>query len=283
MRNLKTLLIIFILSLLPCSSIAFERIVSTAPSTTEILFALGLGDEVVGVTNFCNYPKQARHKTRIGGNFNFNLETIALIKPTCIIFLKGNSKLKTFCQKMNIRYIEVTYNSLSDIYNSIYTIGKTFGIENKANFLIRNIKMGLNKVVSKVDKKCKLRVLIVVYREINRLKDVWAATDKSFLGEILKLCGAKNILEDIDKPYERISLEEIVARNPDVIIEASSRNLGIDSNKSLILWSKLDKINAVRYKRIYVLSKPYITIPGPRIPLIARDFINCLYADEIEK
>lgn len=280
MWKLKTFLVVFILFLLPSSSLAQERIVSTAPSTTEILFALGLGEYVVGVTDFCNYPKEAREKIRIGGNFNFNLERITLLQPTCIVLLKGNSRLKTFCKKMNIRYIEVSYNSLSDIYNSIYTIGKAFRIEKKANLLIKNIKIGLNKVLSKldkIDKKYRFRVLLVVYREINKLKDIWVATDKSFLGEILKLCKVQNIFQDIDKPYVKVSLEEILARNPDIIIEASSINLGIDPKKSLLLWSKLGQINAVRYKRIYVLSKPYITIPGPRIPFIARDFINCIY------
>ncbi|WP_459891796.1 ABC transporter substrate-binding protein [Desulfothermus okinawensis] len=283
MKNINLLILVFFLLTIPSTSLAVERIISTAPSTTEILFSLGLGDYVVGVTNFCNYPEKAKHKAHIGGNLNPDLEKIAMLRPTYIVFLRGNLKLKNFCKKMHIKAIGVKYNSLSDIYNSILCIGKTFGVEDRAYTLIRHIKYKLHNVTSKIDKKSRSKVLIVVYREINRLKDIWVATDVSFLGDILRLCGAKNIINDVTKPYIRISLEEIISRNPDIIIEASSKNLGITSSQSLKLWSRLGKINAVKNKRIYVLSKPYMTIPGPRIPLIAKEFIKCIYKKNICK
>ncbi len=254
-----------------------ERIISTTPSATEILFALGFGDLVVGVTNFCTYPPEATKKVHIGGDFNPDLEKISELRPTMAVVLKTDNKVKKYCRKIGVRIVEVNFDSISNIYDSILRIGEVLGVPLRAKKLVARIEEGLNRVVAKKYSAKRPRVLLVVYREVNRLRDVWVAGPKSFLGEILSRCGGINVFNDLKKPYARVSVEEILARNPDMIFETTSMEISNDPKKAWNLWSELGDVGAVRHRKIYVLNAPYMTIPGPRIVLIAKTFMHYLY------
>jgi len=117
-----------------------DRIISLSPSTTEVLFALELGEKVVGVTNFCNYPEAARHKSRVGGYLDPNYEAIAALRPDLVIILPEQQKIKNFLSELKINCLTVDNKTIQDILTGIQKIGEVCQAENQASQLIGNLR-----------------------------------------------------------------------------------------------------------------------------------------------
>ena len=220
---------------------------------------------------------EAKTKTNIGGNFDPNFEAIAALNPTDAVILKTDAKLRGFFKKTGVPWLETRFDSLSDTYESILLIGNHFGATKKAKALVSDIKAGLAKITAKKTNLRKKRVLLVISRDVDRLQNIWVAGGKSFLGEILRICGGKNIFEDLGPAYAQIGQEEILVRDPEVIIEVMAVEKAPDQNRVLALWSRLGTVRAIKDGKIFIINDRFMTIPGPRIPEIAKVFMNCLY------
>jgi len=274
--SLLTAAVCFFIFLQSASGQPEKRIISSCPSATEIIFALGLGKDLAGVSAFCRFPPEAKTKTNIGGNFDPNFEAIAALNPTDAVILKTDAKLRGFFKKTGVPWLETRFDSLSDTYESILLIGNHFGATKKAKALVSDIKAGLAKITAKKTNLRKKRVLLVISRDVDRLQNIWVAGGKSFLGEILRICGGKNIFEDLGPAYAQIGQEEILVRDPEVIIEVMAAEKAPDQNRVLALWSRLGTVRAIKDGKIFIINDRFMTIPGPRIPEIAKVFMDCL-------
>jgi len=274
--SLLTATVCFFIFLQPAAGQPERRIISSTPSTTEIIFALGLGKDLVGVSDFCQFPPETKTKTNIGGNFDPNFEAIAALNPTDAVILETDVKLRAFFKKIGVPCLETRFDSLSDTYESILLIGSHFGVTEKAKALVSNIKTELAKVAARKKNPRKKRVLLVISRDIDRLQNIWVAGGKSFLGEILHICGGENIFENLGAAYAQVGQEEILVRDPEVIIEVMAGEKTPDRNVVLALCSRLGSVQAIKGGKIFAISERFMTIPGPRIPEIAKVFMNCL-------
>ncbi len=242
-----------------------NRIITLAPALTEIAFALGAGDKIVGNTKFCKYPKEATNIKKIGGFLDMNIEMILKLKPDLIIcYPEHKNNLKIL--KGKIKLLEVKHINISDIFNSISLIGKEINKSNESENLIKSIKTKLYKN-NNFKKKT---VLLIADRDPHRLKSMYIIGRKGFLNEILNLSGGKNAYQG-NIPYPSISIESIVSMNPDIIIEFSFLINNQKKKNILKEWDKYSMINAVKTQNIFFAKGDYWQKPGPRIVKISEE------------
>lgn len=241
----------------------YERIVSTSPAATEILYALGLEDKVIGVTTYCNYPFRAKEKPKIGGYLNYNLELIVHSTPDLVLASstateRNLKKLKD----MGIRVVLLNPRNIDEILKNISLIGNLTGAKKEAEKLIKGINERINKVkdgAANLTKKLKV-MYIFWYRPLT------SVGKETFANDVIEIAGGENIYSDLKVQYPRVSLESILERNPDIIITSAGMGNGGDLNyETIINDHRLKNVNAVKNGRVYKIDGDLIDRPGPRI------------------
>jgi iron complex transport system substrate-binding protein len=244
-----------------------ERIVSLAPSVTETLFALGLGDRVVGVSRFCRYPPQAAELPDIGGYMDPSFEAIVDLRPDLIVMLEEHEQSMPAFEKLGLRTLTVRHKDIDGILASLPVIGRDCGAEAKAEQLVAEIRRRLERVRQKTAGLPRPRVMVAVNRALGsrRLDDVYVAADDGHLGRIVELAGGRNACPPSAAHFPTISIEGILHLNPDIIIDVvdqqSAAKLGVESIRRD--WQQVADVEAVRRDRVYVISDDHATIPGP--------------------
>ncbi|MFH1692347.1 MAG: cobalamin-binding protein [Candidatus Omnitrophota bacterium] len=268
----KTILFICLLSLcfwlFTKNSLAQQknlRIVSLAPSTTEILFALGLEKEIIAVSQFCNYPKEALSKPKAGTFSDPNIEIILSLKPD-IIFCTGLEQAPIIekLKQLNLNVYVSDPKTIEDLLKSIEEIGRLTQREKEASHLVSKMKQDLTAIQQKTatiaaDKKPK--VFIEIWHD-----PLLTAGKGSFIDEMITYAGGTNIAHDTIRPFCCFSPEQVINRNPDIIIIGymDKRN-PLELIKSRPGWQH---ISAVIHNRIYDDIDPNLYLrPGPRIVL----------------
>jgi iron complex transport system substrate-binding protein len=263
-----------------------QRIVSTAPAITELLFALGLGDKVVGVTRFCRYPPEARTRTIIGDYINPNIEVIASLKPDLVVVQQNPVRLTQRLNALHLRTLEVDEQNSgleSGVYQSIRSVGDATGTAARAAQLIAQIRAGLDAVHSKAAPFKPRRVMFVVGRSPGQLDGLTVVGRASYLNEVIAIAGGENIFRDAVAPYPQISLESILARDPEVIIDIgdmSEDNVTEQHKRETVeLWQRNGTLAAVKQHRVYAVAPDMFLVPGPRVVEAARALLSFFHPE----
>jgi iron complex transport system substrate-binding protein len=260
-----------------------QRIVSTAPSITETLFALGLGDRVVGVSQFCNYPPEVHKLPKVGSYIRPDAEAIARLTPDLVVLQRSSTELTGRLSDLHIAFIEVPHATLEDIYTEIQLIGKAAGVTDRSATLIAQIKGSLDAIQSKAKAMPSPRVLVIVDRQQGTLNNLIAVGLNNYVNQILEIAGGTNVLAQTGQPqYPRISLETVLRDNPDVIIDLSGTQETEAARKAsraatLALWDRYRDLKAVKSGHVYAGTTDSLVVPGPRTPLAAQrlfDFVH---------
>ena len=279
----------------PSAEASPRRIVSLTPVGTEILFALGQGDNVIGVTNYCDYPPEALKKPKIGGYAEVNFETLLSKKADLLVLQDMHLQFKDDLKRLKIPYVVVRQESLGDIYDSIAELGKVCGAQKRAAELTAKMKADIAAVRAKVMGLPSPSVLLCVSRELSeeRISVFYAAGEKTFYNELITLAGGKNALtgEKSGYPYPKISQEGLAALNPEVIIDLvgertfyhAMEHIDLDKvfNEEYLKgqWLAGTKVRAVRGGRIAVLDGTVYLRPGPRLPERLRAFAKVIHPE----
>ncbi|MBU7318579.1 ABC transporter substrate-binding protein [Paenibacillus oleatilyticus] len=258
-----------------------ERIASTSPSETEALFALGLGDKVVGVSDFCDYPAEAKAKPKMGSIVKPNEE--ALIGANADLVMTGVSMKTQVVDKLRelkINMFKVEPKTLDDVMNNLLMMGQIFDRQEQAQKLVDSMKADRQKVVDAV-KDLKPEQKKKVFIEFS---PGWTVGKGEFIDELITLSGGINVAGS-EKGYVRISEEKIIADNPQVIIYPN----GIIDDKSKKPMDQLirersgwDKIEAVRSGKLAGVDKDLISRPGPRITAGLVEIAKGIYPDLVK-
>jgi cobalamin transport system substrate-binding protein len=237
------------------------RIVSLAPSITEILFALGLDNEIAGVTNACDFPPAAKKKTVIGGAVDPDLETLIKVKPDLILGIKGLHRvgLSEDLDRLNLPVFFTDPVSLERILEDIDTIGRLTGRVGEADRLTGEMRGRIDRVRRRVQGQPRPRVLYVLWND-----PLMSVTASSYIGEMIDLAGGENIAQSDTKGYVRIGMEEVLARNPEVVIFASEMGEG-PAAAERDRWRRWQTLSAVKNNRLVVMNSDLLHRPGPRI------------------
>ena len=261
-----------------------QRIISTAPSITEILYALGLGDRVAGVTSFCHYPPDALKKPKIGDYVNPNLEAMLALKPDLVIVQTNPVRLAERLQALHLRTLEVDQQNIEAIYTSIRMIGDAAGVPAKASKLIDSIRGGLAAVRAKSAAVKPARVMFVIGRLPNRLEGLAVVGNASFLNQVIEIAGGQNVFRDANAAYPEVSLEEVIARSPDVILDMGdmSDTVGVTEEHKrdvVALWRRASTVTAVKQHRVFAVASDIYVVPGPRVVDAAHEMFSMLHPE----
>jgi iron complex transport system substrate-binding protein len=236
-----------------------KTIVSLAPSVTETLFALGFGDRLVGVTTYCDYPAEAQKLPKIGGFMSPSLEAIVAMRPDFVIGVSSATdpvKAREM-QRLGLKVTLISLASVSDILNSIKSIARLMGSPAAGEELVDKIVLQFERVKKRVAGAPRRSTLLAV-----GLRPLVAVGGKNFIDELITLAGGENIAANAAQPWLNLPDEYVVAKAPQVIIEAG---MGSERGPSGKNWADLKSIPAVRERRVYAYPSDKILRPGPRI------------------
>ena len=245
-----------------------ERVISLAPSATEILFALGVGDKVVGVTDYCDYPEELAEKIdtgeiqKVGAPFpGFNLETIVDLKPDVVFAIGATVPDYVYdLDELGIPAIVLNAKDIDDIFHDIELVGEVSGKEEEAEVLVTDLKEDIDEIVAEV---FGASIQVVFYGvDVSDPALMWTAGNGTFIDALINLAGGENIAGDLDG-WPTYNLEDLVDTNPEVIVLGGA-NWGVSAEEvaSRPVWQDLD---AVKNQRIYAIDDTTLVRPGPRI------------------
>ncbi len=238
-----------------------SRIVPLAPSLTEILYYLGLGDKVVGVTNYSYYPPEALEKPKIGSYIDVNIEKILTLGPDLVIGTKDGNKpgIVDLLEQAKIPTYIVDPRNVEEVINTIRIIGRLCAIEEKADGLADGLEARLDRIKKSVEKQEKP----LVFLQIN-LHPIMTVNKNTFHQDIITIAGGINMTADSRINYPRVSIEEIIRKKPEIMI-ISSMDRGGEFEKARQEWLKWTSIPAARDKKVYLIDSDLIDRPSPRI------------------
>jgi ABC-type Fe3+-hydroxamate transport system substrate-binding protein len=236
-----------------------QRIVSLVPSVTETLFALGVGPEVVGVSQYCDYPKAATRLPKVGSFLTPNVEAIAGLRPTLVIGLEISANVRQIraLQSMGYDTLMVKEDTLEDIENAIATIGARLDRKHQADELLATIRSHIDSVRARLAGVPRRKVLMVVGHQ-----PIVAVGRGTFLDELLKIAGADNIADTAGQSWPHLGIEYIIASAPEVILDGQ---MGTDPASPGGFWSHYPTIPAVREHRVFSYPQNIVLHPGPRV------------------
>ena len=256
-----------------------NRIISTSPAITEILFALGAGDRVVGVTDFCSYPEKACLLPSIGGPLNPSTETWISLKPDLIIIQEDSEIIQKSAKIFRIPSLTVSFSNLRNILTSIHIIADSLQVSEAGHQLTEKIKIRINDYRSRLKELKPRQVLMLLSDTNDPSRDLYAVGRGTFLNELLTIAGGENVLPDTMAKYPKISKEFIIAKSPEIIIEVGPKS-NLSNEETLIrkkTWGKYSTLRAVKDDRLYFIGADYILIPGPRLLNILDDFTRTIH------
>ena len=249
-----------------------KRIISLAPNLTECLYAIGADSLLVGVTNYCDYPPQAKTKTKIGGILDPNYEIMTSLKPDVILLTtEGNPKNIYFSLKnYNFKVFVTNPGDINGVSNTILNLGKLTGkfktAEDISNIILAKKRVFelMNKDI--VRKKCLLLISLSPFITVNKF---------TYINEIIELSGLDNLYKDEINSYPMINYESVIEKNPDyLLISVDTGNTNLINDYKQKLNTELNATNAVKNNKIFFIDENLLSRPGPRV-------IECI--DKIRK
>jgi iron complex transport system substrate-binding protein len=279
----KTSLALTIVASLLLAHISFaqtppQRVISLIPSVTEMLFAMGAGPRVIGVSNFDEYPAEVRTRTKVGGLIDPDIERILSLKPDLIIVYGTQTDLRTQMTRAGIPMYLYEHAGLADITSTIRAVGQRVGSEHAAMALANRIDADIADVRHRVAGRPRPRTLLVFGRDSETLRGIYASGGLGFLHDMLEAAGATNVFTDVKRQSIQATSELILTRAPEAIVEVGA-DTASSKARNLKAWDALGSVPAIRTHRIYLLRGDDMMNPGPRVAQAVRRIAEALHPD----
>ncbi|HAH69652.1 MAG TPA: ABC transporter substrate-binding protein [Synergistaceae bacterium] len=270
-----------------------KRIISLTPVGTEILFELGQGDNIIGVTDFCDYPAEAAKKPKMGDFAAVNFEAVMSMKTDLLLLQDMHMQFTPQLDKLRIPYLVMKQNSIDEICDSIIRLGKVCSAQSKAAKLVSNIRADVDLVTSKVKGLKRPKVILCVSRELSeyQINSFYVASNNNFYGEMISLAGGENAVSEKKTAYPQVSLEGLMKINPSVIIDLVGDKTFYHSKDSIDVetifndkylrnqWERSAKVDAVKKGRIYIMQGTVYLRPGARSGKILKAFAKAIHPE----
>lgn len=238
------------------------RIVAMAPNTAEIIYSLGLGDQVVGVNRFTAWPKEAAEKPSVGGTYDPNYEKILSLRPDLVVGLESQEEIAGKLRALGVDFVGVPHERISEIMESIRIIGRVCGAEEKAESLFQSLKTRLNHLSSEPSST---RILVCVGHD-ETLSRMYVAGKNTFYDDLIELAGASNACDVTIQKYPEISPEGLRSMNPDLVINIAPGTKN-DPDELDKLWQPWKTVT---------ITNSYAAVPGPRFISLLEDFTRAV-------
>ncbi|MFY9613048.1 MAG: cobalamin-binding protein [Tissierellaceae bacterium] len=236
-----------------------ERIISLAPSHTEILFALGLGEKIVGVTSFCDYPEEALEVEKIGDFSGMNFEKIIELEPDLIVnYGELNEDDSKVYSEAGIPVLCYIPESIDEVLETITQIALATGAVEEGESLTKSMVEKRDEIVNKVKDTEKVRVFYEIWHE-----PLQAAGAGSFVDGLIELANGDNVARDAEGMYPNYDMEQLIENDPEVYL--TSIDVPEKTAESIAARPGYDEITAIKNGEIYLLDGNIMSRPGPRI------------------
>jgi iron complex transport system substrate-binding protein len=250
-----------------------QRIVSLAPSVTEVLFEAGVGDRVVGVTSYCKFPREALALPKVGGYLTPSYEALIALHPDLVVTLPEHEDVEIKLRVLGIPILRLDHRSLQGIVRSIERVGERCGTAAHANRAAAALRRTLAAATS-TSGGARPRVLICFGRT-EEFRSVTVAAPGTVYDDLIVHAGGVNALESRAVSFPVLSAEGVIRLDPDVVIELSPGGTSADALRQ---WQRLDSLRAVKSGRVHVFTEDFLTVPGLRfarfVDTIARAIRN---------
>jgi iron complex transport system substrate-binding protein len=249
------------------SAQAGARIVSLVPAVTEILFAIGAGPDVVGVSSFDTFPPEVHTLPRVGALLDPDTERILALRPTLLVVYASQVEAIARFERAGIRTFATRHGGIAGVFDTMQTLGEITGRSADAQRLVRDIRARIDGVRARVKSRARPRTLVVIGRQPTTLRNIYASGGVGFIHEMLEAAGGVNVFADVARESVQPTHEVLLARAPDVILElnATEPSPADAQEDSRRAWAGLPSIPAVRLGRIRVLVGEPLVVPGPRL------------------
>jgi iron complex transport system substrate-binding protein len=255
-----------------------QRIVSVAPTVTEMLYGIGAFDRVVAVTEYCTYPPEAKALPKVGGWATPSIEKIAGFQPGLVAFTEVQAPfLEGPLKKLGIRTLVARSQTIQDAFNSIEALGNATGKERGATNLVAQVKAGLDAVRSRAAVLPHPSVLCIIDRTPGTLRDLYAAIEGSFLAELIVIAGGSVVGGAARGGYGRVSKEAVLTANPDIVLDLMPIQQPGASPE--LAWRDLPELKAVRRGSVHIVRQEYAAHDSQLIAKTAVVFAQLLHPE----
>ena len=253
-----------------------RRVISIIPATTEMLFAMGAGDRVIAIGSYDRFPPEAQKLPRVGALIDPNVEQILQMRPDLVVLYGTQTELKRRLERANIPYYSYVHKGLSDITDTMRSLGSRVGMESAGSALAGRIDKQLADIRERVSARPRPKTLLVFERERRSLRNIYASGGEGFLHDMLVAAGGADVMADIHRQSVTMSTETVLDRAPEIIVEL--RYSADDINDSDIsAWNRLASVPAVRNHRVILLTGEEFVVPGPRVAEATRKLAAALH------
>ena len=236
------------------------RIVSLAPSITEMLFSMEAGEQLVGVTDFCDYPPEALKKPKVGYS-NPNMESLVALQPDLVIapndFLKPDVIVKL--EQLKIPVFILADKNMEGIFVHIQTLGRIVGHSSKADTVAMQLRQQVAVIQRRIQGKVPVRTLYVLNSQ-----PLITVGPGSFIDQVIRMAGGANVAAKSATPYPRLSMEAVLQEDPEVLVFPVGKAEGISESEQQT-WRQWLTMTAVKQGRLHQISADWLNRPGPRI------------------
>ena len=258
-----------------------QRIVSLAPSLTETLFALGLGERVVGVTRYCAHPPEALELPKIGGYLDPSYESLLSLRPDLVVLIPSSDETERRLESLGVRVLRVDQHDVDGVLDSITVLAEACGVPEQGAVLLASVEERLQKVAAQIAGAPRPRAVVVVGHDVGGgvVRSVWAAGPDTFYDDVLRIAGGVNGVEGGLARYPELSREGLASIDPDVVLDviAGLEERGLRVPEIRDSWLKLVELRAVREGRVEILDGDVMVVPGPRLPEMVENIARALH------
>ena len=256
-----------------------RRIVSLVPSLTEMLYAVGAGPQVVGVSSYDEFPAEVKALPRVGALLDPDVERILSLRPDLVLTYGSQTTLEAQLARSGIRVFSYRHAGVAGIMRGLRDVGAATGHAADGDRIARQLQERLDAVRARVRSSPRPRTLLVFGRQPQTLQQMYVSGGVGFLHDLLDIAGAANVFADVRRESVQPSQETVLTRAPEVILEVRANNPLTPAQMAAEqrAWAPLASIPAVRNGRIHFLTADYFVVPGPRVAMAAEALARTLH------
>jgi iron complex transport system substrate-binding protein len=257
------------------------RIVSLVPALTEMLFAIGAGPQVIAISSYDEFPPEVTSLPRVGALLDPDMERILALRPDLVVSYGSQTDVQAQLARAKIRVFSYRHAGLAGVFTTLKDLGAAVGRPAESDNLARQIRTGLDAIQARVRGRPQPRTLLVFERDPASLRGVYVSGGVGFLHDMLGIAGGVNVFADVARESVQPSIETMLARAPEVILEVRATGLlaATDIAQARRVWGALGAVPAVKQGRIEILTGEHLVVPGPRVVQATAAFARALHPD----
>jgi iron complex transport system substrate-binding protein len=257
-----------------------QRIVSLSPDLTEIIYGVGAFPRVVAVSNYDTYPPETAKLPHLGQLHDPSLEQLAGVRPDLIVINKAQAPfLEDTLKQLGFRILKTSNQSVQEVYDAMMSIGRATGNEAQATKLVASTREGLDHVARKTAGLRKPGVVLIVDRLPGTLRDLYTATDGSYLAELVGIAGARIVVAPVARGYKKLNKEDLLALDPEIVLDFIQGPKSRFGRDPIEAWKEMPELKAVRNRRVYEVNEDFVPHASQRMVLTAELFAKLIHPE----